>query len=112
MDNETKLIWETFTDGSPANNPSLAAGGMRNEDDIDSEESEAEIMTGHLLRKLDNGHHPVVEYEDDDGRMEVVKQATIDDYDHWGDGTMVFFGNGPDGEEVQLQSHHILNILS
>ena len=108
-DKEARLIWETFTDGSPANNPGLAAGGMRNEDEIETKEELGNKLVSILIKKLDNGHHPTVEYEEEDG---TVKQATVNDYDEWDTGVPVFFGNSPDGEEVQLQAHHIVNILS
>lgn len=109
-DKESQLIWETFVDGSPANNPALAAGGMRSEDgeeaiaDPNTKLADAETIT----HKLDNGHVVQVEF-DNDGKSAV---AQIEDWEDDPDSGMIFYGHDDKGDEVNILPDHILSILS
>ena len=108
------MIWEsfikeTFTDGSPANNPDLQAGGMFTAShDTWSDDSHAADLHD-LTNMIDGGDAPMVQY--DDGGA--VKQATVSDYeqDTHDDGKLFFFGNDEDGEEVSVNGSDIVKVI-
>ena len=104
-----RLIWETFTDGSPANNPDLQTGGMYTAStDEWSDDSQATVIHD-LMNMVDREERPIIQFSDGQD----TNQASIDEYeqDSQDDGRIYFFGNTEDGTEVSVNGLDVDKIL-
>ena len=107
--NDYRLIWETFTDGSPANNPDLQTGGMYTASNDSWEDDSQATIVHDLMNMVDREERPMIRFSD--GRD--TNQALIDEYeqDSQDNGRVYFFGNTEDGTEVSVDGLDVDEIL-